>query len=230
MGRCRQPSARRQFRDLERPSQKPSLLRPGERCGEAALPVGGVVDAQALHAGRECPRRSQVRVSWVLGLGELRQRPVWIERRDEILDLNVDGVADLDPVAKAIVDVLDRSYLHAEVLADEWDDVGYGTTHLPREDAPELLGLLFARPLVHEHPDPPVALPRLPWDVDDQHHAAVADVHAVNLAGVDVPGEHRVAALIVGGRRESTSGTGTHYVAVAVLDVRCFQTPCNSMR
>ena len=80
-----------------------------------ALPVGGVVDAQALDAGSECPRGSQVRVGRVLGLGELRQRPVWIERRDEILDLHVDGVADLDPVAKAIVDGA-----AASVLNDVW--------------------------------------------------------------------------------------------------------------
>jgi uncharacterized protein len=39
-------------------------------------------------AGSECPRGSQVVVGRVLGLGELRQRPVWIERRDEILDLH----------------------------------------------------------------------------------------------------------------------------------------------
>src|ERR671939_56880 len=162
-----------------RTNDKPEALClpcPGEGCGEAGLALGRVVDPQAPDAGRESPSRGQVRVSRVLGLGELRQRPVRVERRDEILDLHVDGVADLDPVAKAIVDVLDRRSLHAEVLADEREDVGYWATHLPREDASELLGLLVARPLVHEHPDPPVALRHLPRSVEDQYHAEVAHV------------------------------------------------------
>src|SRR5918997_5330325 len=210
-------------------SRKSHLPRPGEGCGEAALAFGGVVEPQALDTGRESPRRSKLRVSRVLGLGELRRWPFRVERRDEILDLHVDGVADLDPVATAVVDVLDRRHLHAEVLADERDDVGYGTAHLPREDGTELLSLLFARPLVHEHPDPPVALQHLLWSVEDQHHAEVAHVRAVDLTGVDVPGEHRGAAVVVGGCGEPGGDTGTHYVAIAVLDVRSFQSPSHSL-
>src|SRR5829696_4412429 len=203
-------------------SQKLRLPRPGEGGGEATLPVGGVIDAQALYAGREGPGRSQLRVSRVLGLGELRQWPVRVEGGYQILDLHVDGIADLDPVAPAIVDVLDRSHLHAEVLADERDDVGQGTAHLPREDAPELLGLLIARPGIHEHSDPPVTFGHLPWSVEDQHHAAIAHLRAVDLSGVDVPGEHHGAAVVVGRGGEPASGTGTHDVTVAVLYVRSF--------
>src|SRR5919202_448411 len=139
--------------------------------------------------------------------------------------VHVDGVADLDPVAKAIVDVLDRRSLHTEVLADEWEDVGYWATHLPREDAPELLGLLVARPLIHEHPDPPVALRHLSRSVEDQYHAEVAHIRAVDLTGVDVPGEHCVAAFIISGRRETASATGANDVAVAVLDIGTFESP-----
>src|ERR671933_376730 len=198
---------------------------PGEGRRETSLALGRVVDPQAPDAGRESPSRGQVRVSRVLGLGELRPRPVRVERRPEILDLYVDGVADLDPVAITIVDVLDRRSLHTEVLADEWEDVGYWATHLPREDAPELLGLLVARPLIHEHPDPPVALRHLSRSVEDQYHAEVAHIRAVDLTGVDVPGEHCVAAFIISGRRETASATGANDVAVAVLDIGTFESP-----
>src|SRR4051812_41125961 len=45
--------------------------------------------------------------------------------RDDVLDLEVDRVADLDAVPDAVVDDLDRRPLDAEELADEWREAAH---------------------------------------------------------------------------------------------------------
>jgi len=56
--------------------------------------------------------------------------------------------------------------------------------------------------------------------IENQHHAPVAHVDFLDLAGVDVPRQHCVAAVIVCGRCEPGGTTRAHDIAVAVLDVR----------
>ena len=133
------------------------------------------------------------------GPGDFWRWPFGIERRHYVLDVYRHGLPNPDPVAATVIDVLDGRHLHAEVLANERDEIGHGTAHLPREDGSELLDLLLAGPVVHEHPDPPVAFRHLLRSVEHQDHAPVAYVGFVDVSGIDVPRQHRVAAVIVCG-------------------------------
>src|SRR2546428_11985170 len=76
--------------------------------------------------------------------------------RDDVLDLEVDRVADADAVADAVVIDLDRGALDAEHLADQ----RRGTRHRPPELAPEDLDELVPPPPppvgVDERPELPV--------------------------------------------------------------------------
>src|SRR5829696_4404076 len=110
-------------------SQKLRLPRPGEGGGEATLPVGGVIDAQALHAGREGAGRSQLRVGRVLGLGELRQWPVRVEGGYQMLEFHAVCSAVLRLAPLAVVEMLDSSVRHVEVKSEYRDHIGVGVFH-----------------------------------------------------------------------------------------------------
>src|SRR3954453_22515154 len=65
--------------------------------------------------------------------------------RDDVLDLEVDRVADADAVPDAVVIDLDRGALHAEHLAYQRREAGHRAAQLAAEDLDELVGLLVRR-------------------------------------------------------------------------------------
>ena len=113
----------------------------------------------------------------------------------DVLDLEVDRVADAHAVTQPVV-VSSMRPLDAEHLADERSEPSHRTAELPAEDLGELVGLLVARPLVDEHPEPPVAVGHHLRRVDDDHGIEPADVGAVDLALADVEGERRAAEVV----------------------------------
>src|SRR5436309_13656282 len=75
----------------------------------------------------------------------------FLAERHDVLDLEVDRVADPDAVPEPVVDDLDRSPLDPQVLADEPAERRHRAAELPAEDAEELLGLLVRCLLIDEH-------------------------------------------------------------------------------
>src|SRR3954452_17594023 len=70
--------------------------------------------------------------------------------RDDVLDLEVDGVADLHAVAQAVVVDLDRRALDTEDLADERRQRAHRTSELAAEDLRQLVELLVRSLVVDE--------------------------------------------------------------------------------
>ena len=106
--------------------------------------------------------------------------------RDDVLDLEVDPVADADAVAKAVVDDLDRGLLDAEHLADERDEARHRAAELAAEHRRQLVHLLVVRALVDEHAEPPVALGHDLGRVGDRGDLEAADVGSLDVALADV--------------------------------------------
>src|SRR3954451_15452644 len=150
---CPRPSARPTSASSRAASN--SSGSPGEgRAREPRLPL--VLDPEGVD-----PRAGR------LGDGELRpgrvEHPLEADslarldpERDDVLDLEVDDVADLHAVPDAVVDDLDRHPLDAEHLADERDEARHRPSELPAEDGRELVGLLAGCRLVDEHAELPV--------------------------------------------------------------------------
>ncbi len=66
--------------------------------------------------------------------------------RHDVLDLEVDRVADADAVPQPVVVDLDRRPLDAEHLAHQRRERGHRAAQLAAEDLDELVGLLVGRP------------------------------------------------------------------------------------
>src|ERR1700754_5241083 len=62
-------------------------------------------------------------------------------KRNDVLDLEVDGVADADAVAEPIIFDVDHCALHAQHLSDERSQPRHGPTQLTAEDLDELIEL-----------------------------------------------------------------------------------------
>lgn len=62
--------------------------------------------------------------------------------RHEVLDLDVDAVADLQRVAAAVVGVVDLCHLHAEHLPEQGAEHRHRSADLPAEDGTEPVSLL----------------------------------------------------------------------------------------
>jgi len=75
-----------------------------------------------------------------------------------VLDLEVDGVADADRVAQAVLDHRDGRALEAQVLAHQRPERLHGTAEGPGENATELGRLVVGGRRVDEDAEPPVAL------------------------------------------------------------------------
>ena len=72
--------------------------------------------------------------------------------RHDVLDLEIDHVADAHAVPQTVVVNLDRRSLDAKHLAHERGKCGHGASQLAAEDLHELVELLVCRPFVDEHP------------------------------------------------------------------------------
>src|SRR6185312_7524965 len=78
--------------------------------------------------------------------------------RDDVLDLEVDRVADPDAVAQPVLPHLDRRALHAEVLSDERPERLHRPPELTAEHGTELRRLLVGGLVVDEHAEAPAAV------------------------------------------------------------------------
>ncbi len=116
--------------------------------------------------------------------------------RDDVLDLEVDRIADADAVAQSLFDDLDRRPFDAEHLADEGCEARHGATQLAAEHAGQLRHLLVGRAVVDEDPDAPVPLGHHLRCICNQRERAPAHVCALDLALANVEDE-RDAAVVV---------------------------------
>src|SRR4051812_16358957 len=91
---------------------------PGEaRRRERGLPL--VLDPEGADARAGRLRDRQLRAGRMEDAGEPSRLARLHAEGDDVLDLEVDAVADPDAVPQAVLPDLDRRALHAEVLADE---------------------------------------------------------------------------------------------------------------
>src|ERR1700681_4657483 len=94
--------------------------------------------------------------------GEPRRLAALHAEGHDVLDLEIDRIADPNRVAQAVLAHLDRRSLHAEMLADERSESLHRATERPREHLPELLRLRIGRRRVDKHAQAPVALAHHP--------------------------------------------------------------------
>jgi len=66
----------------------------------------------------------------------------WFARHDEVIDFDIHQVADLDRVAAAVIDMVDRGRLNPQHLVGEWAQHGHWAAQLTAEDHAQLLRLL----------------------------------------------------------------------------------------
>src|SRR4051794_30200932 len=171
-------------------------------------------------------RHGQVGPDWMEHAVEADRLAGLDAERHDVLDLEVDRVADAHAVAQAVVGHLDRRALHAEDLADQGRKCTHRSAELAAEDLDELLELLVVRAIVDEHAEPPVALGHHFRRVRDQRSPQSADVGAVDRPGPDV--EHqRDPAEVVGGAVVERQVARAHQLARARLDVASGQVPCH---
>ena len=118
--------------------------------------------------------------------------------RDDVLDLEVDRVADPHAVAQAVLRDLDRRALHAEVLADQRAQ----RLHRAAEHAAELLRLLVGGVRVDEDAQPPVAIAHDLRGVGHGRDGQAAHVRALDVTVGDVEDQRDPAAVVVGAERQ----------------------------
>src|SRR3954453_7120981 len=113
--------------------------------------------------------------------------------RDDVLDLEVDRVADADTVGESFLDDVDRRAFDTEQLADEWSKARHGTPQLAAEDTRELFHLLIRRAVVDEDPDAPVPVGHHLRCVRDERERPSAHVSPLDVALTDVEDERDTA-------------------------------------
>jgi hypothetical protein len=65
----------------------------------------------------------------------------------------------------------------------------------------------------------------LGWCIGNEHDRPIGDVDAVDLAALDVVGEHDLAPFLIGRQDEAACSARTQDVAVAVFEIRSFEVP-----
>src|SRR5712691_728101 len=116
----------------------------------------------------------------------------------DVLDLEIDRVADPDAVPESLLAHFDRGSLDAQVLSDERTERLHRATELAAEDAQELLGLFIRGFVIDEHAESPVALGHHLRRVGDRRDLEAAYVRALHLAFGDVEDESDTAAVVGG--------------------------------
>jgi hypothetical protein len=144
--------------------------------------------------------------------------------RHDVLDLEVDRVADPHAVPQAVVAELDRGALDADHLAHERSQRPHRPTELAAEDLDQLVELLVARLVVDVDPEPPVPLRHHLRGVGDEHDATAGHVGALHLTGTDVERQSHPAEVVRGPVVEREVAR-THQLARAGLDVAAGQVP-----
>src|SRR5438046_1117372 len=101
--------------------------------------------------------------------------------RHDVLDLEVDRVADSERVTKAFLLDGDGRPLYTEVLAHQWPERLHRASKGAREHLAELRGLFVGRGRVDEHAKLPVAVSHHLRRVHDRRDREAADVDLVDL-------------------------------------------------
>src|SRR3954468_16535544 len=143
---------------------------------------------------------------------------------DDVLDLEVDRVADANAVTQAVVDDFDRNTLNTEHLADKRSQPCHRSSLLSAEDRRELLRLLVRGVLVDEHAELPVSLGHDLRRVRDRGDFETAHVRALDLALADVEDEGHAAVVVCRPVVERKIARA-HEIAGARLDVAALETP-----
>src|SRR5437773_965851 len=117
-------------------SRRPGELRPRER----GLALVG--DPEGIDVGPRHVRDGELRPRRVEDAGQDGRLARLDAEGHDVLDLEVDLVADPDRVRQPVLANLDRGALDPEVLADQRTEGLHRTAERAREDATELLRLL----------------------------------------------------------------------------------------
>src|SRR3954452_4763142 len=190
---------------------------PGEfRCRDSRLTL--VLDPEGVDLGALRLGGVELGASRVDHADESDRLPILGAEGDDVLDLEVDCVADLDAVAEAILDHLEWRPLDADDLADHRRRRLHRTALLAFEDGGELLHLIVIRALVDEQAETPVALGHELGGIGDRGDAQAGDVRALDLALLDVEDE-RDAAVVIGRTVVHRHVARAHEVARARLKV-----------
>jgi len=127
---------------------------------------------------------------------ELRRLARLDAERDDVLDLEVDRIADTDAVGEPFLHDLDRGSLDAEHLSDERRQGSHRASQLAAEDGRELLHLLVRGAFVDEHAETPVPLGHDLGGVCDHGERTSVHLRPLDLALADVE-DQRHAAVVV---------------------------------
>src|SRR5439155_5566953 len=114
----------------------------------------------------------------------------------DVLDLEIDRVADPNAVAHAIVLDLDRRSLDTEHLPDQRRQPRHRPAELAAKDLRELACLLIRRALVDEHPEAPIPVCHHFRGVRDCRDLEPADVSAFDLTLANVEHEHYATEVV----------------------------------
>src|SRR3954453_8733163 len=147
--------------------------------------------------------------------------------RDDVLDLEVDCIADAHGVTNPVVLHVDGDSLDAEHLADQGCEPGHRAAELSREYLHELIGLLVRRVLVDEEAELPVPVGHDFRSVGDGCDLQATDVRAFDLTVFDVEDE-RDAAVVIRRAVVESRVARTDQIAGTRLDVASFQTPSHA--
>src|SRR3954451_7783981 len=199
---------------------------PGELGGREAR-TARVLDPEGVDPGSRRLRDRQVRRDGVEHALEADRLPVLLPEGDDVLDLEVDGVADADAVSDAVVVDLDRRALDAHKLPHERRQPLHRSTQLAAEDLDELVRLLVGRLIVDEDAEPPVSVGHDLRRICDGDDLAARDVGTFDLALADLERE-RDAAVVVRGAVVEGRIAGTDQIAGARLDIAPLQAPGHS--
>src|SRR6185312_4048346 len=129
--------------------------RPGELgCREPGLAF--VLDAERVDSRALCFGHGEVRPHRMEHSIESDRLTGIHPKRNDVLDLELDRVADTDAVKEPVVADLDGGALDTEHLTHQRSQRGHWSSELTAEDPHQLVELLVGRVLVDEDTQPPV--------------------------------------------------------------------------
>src|SRR3954447_20642984 len=168
---------------------------PGEACLRKPC-LALVLDAERIDPGALRLRHREIRPDRVEHSVEPDRPAILGPKRNDVLDLEIDRVADADAVTQSIVLHIDPRALDPEHLPHEWSKPGHRAAELPGENLDELVCLLVGRLLVDEHAEPPVSLRHDFRRVGDRGHLEPGHVGSLDFALSDVENEHDTTEVV----------------------------------
>lgn len=118
--------------------------------------------------------------------------------RNDVLDLEVDRVANSNAVAQAVIYYLDRRSLCAEHFAHQRRKTSHWSTQLAAEDLNKFVELVIGCGLIYVHPETPVAFCHDLRGVGDGSDFQPGDVGSFYLTLSDVENKRHSTEVISG--------------------------------